>query len=406
MKRENMARTNDWKKAGLHFGIPALFILLLIIVSIRLGQVEKTELVSRGGQTFERGVVVQILQDNVAENGMRVGEQIVSVQMKTGVRKGETVEATSSAGYLFGAPCRVGMRVVVLQSVSGDSTVTTIYSRDRGFVIWVFAILYFALLCLIGGKQGLKGAIGLAFTFFTILFVMIPLIYLGGDPFVIAVLVCLVTTLVTMLLIGGPTRKTAVAVIGTVTGVIIAYATARLFGWAAGLSGLNVSDIESLMTIYETNGIKVGGLLFAGLLISALGATMDVAMSISSAMQEIVTQNPSISRAELWRAGLRVGRDMMGTDSNTLILAFAGTGISTLVLDYAYDLPYLQIINSNNIDLETMQGLSGSFGIVLCVPVTVLIGGLLFRRGPAVHPAAEDPKKFGDPGSENAKTNR
>lgn len=375
-----MLKPDTWKQAGIRYGVPALFILILLIFAIKLNQVEKTEIISREGQTFERGVVVQILQDNVMETGERVGEQVVAVRMTTGLRKGETVQATSSAGYLFGAPCRVGMHVVVLQSVSGDNTVTTIYSRDRGYVIWIFAILYFALLCLIGGKQGLKGAVGLAYTFFTIVWVMIPLIYLGGDPFVIAVLVCLVTTFVTMYLIGGPTRKTIVAVAGTVTGVVIAYVTARIFGLAAGLSGWNVSDIESLMTIYETNGIRVGGLLFAGLLISALGATMDVAMSISSAMEEIVRQNPAISRVGLWKAGLRVGRDMMGTDSNTLILAFAGTSISTLVLDYAYDLPYLQIINSNNIDLQIMQGLSGSFGIVLCVPVTVLLGGILFLR--------------------------
>ena len=77
---------------------------------------------------------------------------------------------------------------------------------------------------------------------------------------------------------------------------------------------------------------------------------------------------------------MRVGRDMMGTDSNTLILAFAGTSISTLVLDYAYDLPYLQVINSNNIGLQIMQGLSGSFGIVLSVPVTVFVGVLLYCR--------------------------
>ena len=121
-------------------------------------------------------------------------------------------------------------------------------------------------------------------------------------------------------------------------------------------------------------------MLFAGLLIASLGATMDVAMSIASAMQEIVVQNPLISRKELWTSGMRVGRDMMGTDSNTLILAFAGTSISTLVLDYAYDLPYLQVINSNNIGLQIMQGLSGSFGIVLSVPVTVFVGVLLYCR--------------------------
>ena len=100
----------------------------------------------------------------------------------------------------------------------------------------------------------------------------------------------------------------------------------------------------------------------------------------SSAIDEIYKQNSSLTRTELFKAGLRVGRDMMGTDSNTLILAFAGSSVSTLLLDYAYDLPYQQIINSNNIGIAIMQGLAGSFGIVLSVPFTVLICTVLFHK--------------------------
>src|SRR5699024_6693579 len=141
------------------------------------------------------------------------------------------------------------------------------------------------------------------------------------------------------------------------------------------------SDIETLMTLWTVQGIQVGSLLFAGLLISSLGAVMDVAMSIGSSMSEILAQNAYLSRKELWKAGIRVGRDMMGTDSNTLILAFAGGSLSMLLLDYAYDLPYLQIINSNNIGIAIMQGLAGSFGIVLSVPVTVLLAIFLYTHG-------------------------
>ena len=186
--------------------------------------------------------------------------------------------------------------------------------------------------------------------------------------------------LVTLWLIGGPTPKTAVAVGGTVSGVVIAGAAASLFSAASGITGWNVSDIESLMTLASAGDIQVGGLLFSGLLISSLGAVMDVAMSISSAIREIYDQNPALSRGALFQAGMRVGRDLMGTDSNTLILAFAGSSASMLVLDYAYDLPLLQIINSNNIGIAVMQGLSGSFGIVLAVPVTVLLAVAVYPR--------------------------
>lgn len=372
-----------WKRWAPPLVLLALFLLLVV----RLNQVDKVALVSREGQTFEKGVVTEILQDNVQPDGSRVGEQVVQVLMKTGELKGREIETTSSSGFLFGAPCTVGMKVVVMQSLAGDTVVSSVYAQDREFQILAFAALYLLALCLIGGWQGAKGALGLVFTFGCILWVYLPLVYRGWSPFWSAVLVCAVTAIVTLWLVGGPTRKTLVAAAGTVAGVVMAGVAASLFSLATGITGWNVSDIESLMTLWSTADIQVGGLLFSGLLISSLGATMDVAMSIASSMAEVQAQTPDISRRALFQAGMRVGRDMMGTDSNTLILAFAGGSVSMLVLDYAYDLPWLQIINSNNIGIAVMQGLAGSFGVVLSVPVTVALAMLLYVRPDRETPA-------------------
>ena len=368
------------RKKAVRYLIYLLLVCVFAVFVFRLNQVEKTELVVRTGQTFEKGKITEILQDNLDSNGTRVGEQKVRVKMLTGVQKEEELDVTSSSGYLFGAACTVGMKVIVMQSVAGETTIASVYSQDREWVIYIFAILYLLALCIIGGKQGIKGCLGLIFTFFCVIFVYLPLVYLGYSPFWSAVFICFLTTLVTMYLIGGPTKKTCAATLGTLAGVVLAGISAWCFSKASGISGYNVSDIETLMTLWNTNRIQVGGLLFSGLLISCLGAVMDVAMSISSAIDEIYKQNSSLTRKELFKAGMRVGRDMMGTDSNTLILAFAGSSVSTLLLNYAYDLPYQQIINSNNIGIAIMQGLAGSFGIVLSVPLTVLICTILFHK--------------------------
>ena len=372
------------RKKVVRYLIYLLFVCVFAVFVFKLNQVEKTELVVRTGQTFEKAEVTEILQDNLDSNGTRVGEQKVHVKMLTGARKGEELDVTSSSGYLFGAACTVGMKVVVMQSVAGETTIASVYSQDREWVIYIFALLYLLALCVIGGKQGIKGCLGLIFTFFCVIFVYLPLVYLRFSPFWAAVFICFLTTLVTMYLIGGPTKKTCAATLGTLAGVVLAGLSAWCFSKASGISGYNVSDIETLMTLWNTNRIQIGGLLFSGLLISCLGAVMDVAMSISSAIDEIYKQNTSLTRKELFKAGMRVGRDMMGTDSNTLILAFAGSSVSTLLLDYAYDLPYQQIINSNNIGIAIMQGLAGSFGIVLSVPLTVLICTVLFHKNEAV----------------------
>ena len=150
-----------WKRWAPPLVVLALFLLLVV----RLNQVGKVALVSREGQTFEKGVVTEILQDNVQPDGSRVGEQVVRVLMKTGGLKGREIETTSSSGFLFGAPCTVGMKVVVMQSLAGDTVVSSVYAQDREFQILAFAALYLLALCLIGGWQGAKGALGLVFTF-------------------------------------------------------------------------------------------------------------------------------------------------------------------------------------------------------------------------------------------------
>ena len=356
-----------------------LVIALSIVAAWQLRKVQKTELTNTRGHSFEKAVVTEVLRDNVQQDGSRVGEQRVRVRLSSGSHRGEEIETSSPSGYLFGAPCVKGMKVIIMQSVAGDTLVTSVYAQDRGNVILIFALLYLLVLCWIGGKQGLRGALGLIYTVAAIFFLFIPLVYLGYSPFWMAVLVCLMTTFVSMTLIGGFSRKTLAATLGTSAGVIIAGLVAMAFSLFSGISGWNVSNIEHLMTLWYTENIRVGDLLFAGLLISALGAVMDVAMSISSTMQEILQQRPDISRKELIKAGFRVGRDMMGTDSNTLILAFAGGSVSVLLLNYAYQLPLLQIINSNNIGIAVMQGLAGSFGVALSVPSTVLLAAIIYQ---------------------------
>ncbi|MFR3226277.1 MAG: YibE/F family protein, partial [Blautia massiliensis (ex Durand et al. 2017)] len=148
----------------------AAVLLLAVVAAAALHHVQKTQLINRTGQTFEKGVVTAVLRDNLEPDGSRVGDQLVAVEMTTGVRKGQTIEMTSSSGYLFGAACTEGMHVVVMQSVAGDTTVSSVYSQDRGGILILFAVLYLAALVLIGGWQGFKGTLGLAFAFLALLY--------------------------------------------------------------------------------------------------------------------------------------------------------------------------------------------------------------------------------------------
>lgn len=371
---------HDRKKLILIISLSVLLIAFLIFLYFFNTSIEKPSLVNTNGRTFEKAEVVEIVKDNIQENGARIGNQEVKLKMLTGELAGQIVDATSSDGNLFGATCTVGMKVVTITSISGDVTVTSVYSQDRTEVIYVFIGIFILLICLIGGKNGAKSSLGLIFTMVCIIFLFLPMIYIGFSPFFASVITVIITTFVSVLLIGGFSKKSFIAICATVFGVIVSGLFAAIFGFFAGLDGYNVSDIESLLFVAQSTEIDVGGLLFAGILISALGAVMDVAVSIASAENELHIQKPSMTQKELFVSGINIGKDMMGTMTNTLILAFTGGSLSVLVLDYAYDLPFLQIINSNSIGLEIMQGLSGTVGIVLTVPVTALLASFVLTR--------------------------
>ena len=176
-----------------------------------------------------------------------------------------------------------------------------------------------------------------------------------------------------MYLIDGFTVKSVSATLGTIIGVIIAGAFAAGFGYFSRISGYNVSDIEELIFIGNNTSLQIGGILFAGILIASLGAVMDVSMSVASTINEIYEKNNDLSRKELFKSGINVGRDMMGTMSNTLILAFTGGSINTLILSYSYCMQYNQVMNMYSIGIEIMQGISGSIAVILTVPLVSLI---------------------------------
>lgn len=371
-----MKRTINWKRIGIAVIIGILFLAILV----KCNQFEKTELISTKGQNYEKAVVTKITRDNRAEDGKRYGTQEVKVEIKSGTLKGKVVTAVNPDGSLFGAECKVGTKVIVIVNQSGKNVSATVYSQDRTMAIYVFVLIFTAVVCAIGGKKGVQAIASLVFAFVCIIYLMFPLIYQGYSAIWLAVIVSVLTTIITLGLLGGFTSKTVSAIIGTTCGVAIAAIAAILFGKAAGITGYNVSDIETLNFVGQNTQIKIGQLLFAGIIISALGAVMDVGMSIASTIQEIHETDPTLSKERLFLSGIHVGRDMMGTMTNTLIFAYVGGSMTTLITNYAYNLPYQQLANSYVMGIEIMQGLSGSLGVVLTVPITAFVAVFLVKR--------------------------
>lgn len=371
---------SDKKQVIIRIIVVIACVAAFVIAADRLKVTDKEPIVTTLGYSYENAKVIEVTEDNLSPDGVRIGYQMLKVQLTSGEYKGEILDATSAEGNLFGAVCKKGDSVVVHMSVSGDAKNVSVYSKDRIVTVTAFVGIFLLLICIIGGKNGVKSVVGLVFTFVTIFMIYIPLIYRGFSPFWAAVIITIITTIATMYLISGFAVKTVCAIAGTVIGVLLAGLAAWVFGWAADIDGYNVSNIETLSYVGQITHIQIGGLLFSGILIASLGAVMDVAMSVSSAISEIHDKAPQLNCLELFKSGMNVGRDMMGTMSNTLILAFVGSAVSELVINYAYNLPFRQIINSYNIGIEIMQGVSGSIGVILTVPAVAFVTAWLLTR--------------------------
>jgi uncharacterized membrane protein len=233
---------------------------------------------------------------------------------------------------------------------------------------------------LLGRRKGVRSLLALLFTLVCIVFFFIPLIVAGVDPIVAALVVVTISTVVTLWMLNGWSPKTASAVIGCVTCTFLAGLVAFLFGAAARITTMNTPEAETLLFVARGTRLNFRHLLFAGVLFSSLGAITDTAMSISSSIFEMRALNPKLPRTQLFRSGMNIGRDVMGTMTDTLILAFTGGSINTLVIFYMYALPYTRLINMQLLVVEILRGLSSSVAVVASIPVTALLAVLLCDR--------------------------
>ncbi|MCD8120310.1 MAG: YibE/F family protein [Lachnospiraceae bacterium] len=356
--------------------------ILVIAVVIFYNSVERTPLVADDNTEFAKAVVLQVLNEDLLDDGEYAGTQEVTLRITSGTYKGEVVEGTSMNGYLYGAYCTEGQKVIVRLSVYEESISATVYNYDRELPIAILVLIFLALMWIVGGKRGIHSIVALVFTFLIVLMLYLPMLYLGFSPFFAAVICVGLITVISILLIGGVSTKSLCAIIGTVSGVVAAGLIALIFGTVAHIDGYKFSNVETLIYVQQNSNLNVSGILFSSILISALGAVMDVAMSVSSSLTEIHEKTPELPVRELFRSGMRIGRDMIGTMSNTLILAYVGNSANILIVIYAYSYPLHQVLNMYDIGIQIMQGLSGTMGIILTVPiVSAVSAAMLVREG-------------------------
>lgn len=328
---------------------------------------------------------VQIVRARVLESRRNGPEYLLTVRVAGSPYNGQVLQLP----YL---PVRQTDSTIVIRP--GDEMLLTItnengqlkevrvsdYVRDQKLLH--LTAVFVLLLIVLGGKKGVKAIISLAITGGAIFFIMLPLLFQGHDPIITTIIVSAAVSIITLFIIAGKNRKTLSAIIGTTGGVIVAGTLALIAGTAAQLTGFSDEEMQTLLFIPQQMNFNYQGILFAGMIIGALGAVMDVGMSIASAVEEIKNANPSLGIFSLIRAGMNVGRDIMGTMANTLILAYTGGAIPLMLVFMAYQTPLIRIINLDLIATEIVRALTGSIGLIAAVPITAVAAAILLGARP------------------------
>lgn len=334
-------------------------------------------------QSYETAKVLEIVSEEFSKDTRsdeERGEQIVRVRLTSGQFSGMELTTSVMITPLSRAKLRVGDTITIcINTEDGSYTSAQATDLNRLGMMLLLAGAFILITILIGGKTGAKSLLGLILTLICLYSILIPL-FLRGYPSVLStILTCAYITVVCFIILGGTSKKILCAILGTIGGLTLA----AIFGWLAqSLTRVNGFKLEDSSKVYETMQVQIDmhGLLICGLLISALGAVMDVAMSLSSAQQELVAVNPALRRRDLWRSAMNIGRDMVGTMTNTLILAFFGSSLLMMMALQTSGYSVAEIFCTGWFVAELIQSLASSIGVILAVPITALIGALLFGR--------------------------
>ena len=366
-------------------------LVLLVLAGLWLNRPQGGEATASSQLVFVPARVTAVLEDDAQPDwdsgeGRRVGTQELEIQLLSGDHKGEILPLTNYLSALFNVDVETGDRIVVRLITQEDgSYYASLFNYDRGLVMAGALALFCVVLVLLGGKKGVRALLGLVFTLLCLWFLLIPGLIRGLPAIPLTIGVAAVTAGVSLVLLDGLSRKCLCAILGCVGGVTAAGLFAALVGGITPLNGFNMSEAENLMLYGADQGLNISGLLVCGVLVAALGAVMDVAMSIASALWELRQQNPAMKASELFRSGMNIGRDAMGTMANTLILAFAGSSFNLLILIQVYDIPFLQLANTDFLCIEILQSVAGSLGILLTVPLVAAISAWLMAGPDRVH---------------------
>ncbi|MGO1580099.1 MAG: YibE/F family protein [Peptoniphilaceae bacterium] len=331
---------------------------------------------------YEKALVKKVLPfSKEDEYGNKT--QNIEVEFLSGPNKGKSKIVTNSSSKFLNTNLEIkkNQKILVMESTDYLGGINySVADHLRTDSIYILIGVFALLLLIIGRKKGLFAIISLSLTFGIIIFAAIPLIIKGYSPSLVAIISSIIIANLTIFIVSGFNKKSLSAILGTCFGTIIAGLISYFVGNHINLTGLSLDEMQVLMAL--PNGLKINPreLLFAGIIWGSLGAVMDVGMSIASSIFEISSANENLTFKELLKSGMNVGRDIMSTMSNTLILAYIGSALPLILIMILFNDSNYKILNLDVIATEIVRSISGSIGLILAIPLTAIIAGIFIKK--------------------------
>jgi len=310
---------------------------------------------------------------------MRTGEQICTVRILAGKFEGREVTAINLLSGSLSQDKEFQPGDIALVVVScREETISSVTMVDHYRIGWELALLalFAALLVLFSGPVGIRALLSFLITVLSIWKILIPVCLKGGDPILWGLIIVGLLTVIIIVFVYGIERKSLVAILGSMLGVVTAGILGSCFTTIFKIHGAIMTDSESLLYAGYQD-LNLTRIFMAGIFIGASGAMMDLAVDITSGISEVIGKNPNIGRWEAVGSGIRIGQAATGTMTTTLLLAYAGSCTTQLMVFMAQGTPIVNILNYKYIASEILQTLVGSFALVTVAPFTALVGGLL-----------------------------
>ena len=302
-----------------------------------------------------------------------------------GSNKGKVIDGVQKLNDIYAGnqeQVKVGNKVLLMKSQNIGDAQYLMTEYVRSDYLLILTVIFLLFLIIFGHKKGLNTILSLIFTCLAIFLVFIPSVLAGRSIYLWSIITCLFIILMTLLLINNLSKKTLCACLSCIVGVSLTALLTLLMSKIMSLTGILDEQSYYLQLMDTSKPFDLKAIIFAGIILGAVGAIMDVAVELSASLLEVYekAKNEDKNIKSLWNSGLNIGRDMMGTMSNTLVMAYIGNSISTTLLLLSYSGSLIELLNKEMIIVELLQILVGSFGLLLTIPFTSIICSLIYCK--------------------------